>query len=212
MKRTKMIFIFLIMFSIIGCRGLQKGKNHRADHQELDKLVSLMAGKFSSELQAKSDTNYFHISLVMVPIWRERTDGKWLYVEQAAASKLNQPYRQRVYHLQQTSKNTFTSDIYIIKDALSLAGLQDDQNKMNQLTFDKIEKKEGCTVTLVHEGDIYKGGTDGIKCPSDLRSAKYTTTQIILKEGELRSWDQGFDASGKQVWGATKGGYIFIKQ
>jgi len=27
----------------------------------------------------------------------------------------------------------------------------------------------------------------------------------------LRSWDQGFNEKGEQVWGATKGGYEFIK-
>jgi len=36
--------------------------------------------------------------------------------------------------------------------------------------------------------------------------------KLSLKKGELISWDQGFDANDKQVWGATKGGYIFIKK
>lgn len=171
-----------------------------------------MTGKFSSELQSKSDTDYFNISLVMTPIWTDRNDGKWLYVEQAVASKLDKPYRQRVYHLQHPSKDVFTSDIYTIKDALTFAGLQNDQTKKDKLTFDVIELKEGCTVTLKKQGEVYTGGTEDGKCPSDLRGAKYATTKIVLKNGELDSWDQGFDATGKQVWGATKGGYIFIKK
>jgi hypothetical protein len=28
----------------------------------------------------------------------------------------------------------------------------------------------------------------------------------------LLSWDQGFNDKKEQVWGATKGGYAFIKQ
>ncbi len=171
-----------------------------------------MTGKFSSELQSKNDTSYFNISLVMMPIWEERTDGKWLYVEQAVATKLDKPYRQRVYHVQHPSNNIFTSDIYTIKDALSFAGLQDDKNKLEKLTFDVIELKDGCTVTLNQNNNQYEGGTDADKCPSDLRGAKYATTKIVLKKGELNSWDQGFDESGKQVWGATKGGYVFLKQ
>jgi hypothetical protein len=67
-------------------------------------------------------------------------------------------------------------------------------------------------VTLKQQKNIYLGGTDADKCPSDLRGAKYATTKIELKKGALISWDQGFDAAGKQVWGATQGGYIFIKQ
>lgn len=65
---------------------------------------------------------------------------------------------------------------------------------------------------LLKKNNIYEGGTNADHCPSDLRGAKYATTKILLKKGELHSWDQGFDANGKQVWGATNGGYIFIKK
>ncbi|MFM9057330.1 MAG: CpcT/CpeT family chromophore lyase, partial [Bacteroidota bacterium] len=58
----------------------------------------------------------------------------------------------------------------------------------------------------------YKGGTQGSSCPSDLRGAKYATSIITLKEVEMVSWDQGFDANGKQVWGSTNGGYVFVKE
>lgn len=206
------LFILATVLVITGCSGPKKTTSATTEDPELNALLSLMTGKFSSELQAQSDTAYFNISLVMTPIWNERKDGKWLYVEQALASKLDKPYRQRVYHLRHPSATVFTSDIYTLKDALSFAGLSNDPEKRKKLTFDQIELKDGCTVTLNKKEDTYTGGTDGDKCPSDLRGAKYATTKIVLRKGQLESWDQGFDADGKQVWGATKGGYIFIKQ
>ena len=208
----KNLIPFIVLLMLAGCTVSQKTNNVKTSDKELDKLTSLMVGAFSSELQSINDTDYFNISLVMTPVWTNRTDGKWLYVEQAVASKLDKPYRQRVYHLQHPSKEVFTSDIYTIKEPLSFAGLQNDSQKRNKLTFELIELKDGCTVTLVKHNDIYEGGTNADKCPSDLRGAKYATTRISLKKGELDSWDQGFDATGKQVWGATKGGYIFIKK
>lgn len=198
--------------TLVGCSTSKNIKSRETNERELENLVQLMKGKFSSEAQAKKDTSYYNISLVMTPIWSNRTDGKWLYIEQALSSKLDKPYRQRVYHLQHPSKDIFTSDVYTLKDAMTFAGLQNDKIKMDKLTFDIINLKEGCTVTLSHHNNIYQGGTDGNKCPSDLRGAKYATTKILLKDGELDSWDQGFDANGKQVWGAIKSGYIFIKQ
>ena len=66
---------------------------------DLETLVEWMTGSFSSEAQAAADPDYFDIRLQMVPIWPDRADGAWLYVEQAAASSLDQPYRQRVYRL-----------------------------------------------------------------------------------------------------------------
>lgn len=200
----------LVALLLTGCAASKKA--HSTSDPELEQFTSLMVGTFTSELQAKTDTNYFNISLVMTPIWTNRTDGKWLYVEQAVASKLDKPYRQRVYHLQHPSKEVFTSDIYTIKDAMSFAGLQNDSAKRDKLTFEAIELKDGCTVTLLKKNNVYEGGTNADHCPSDLRGAKYATTKILLKKGELHSWDQGFDANGKQVWGATNGGYIFIKK
>jgi hypothetical protein len=209
---TRNFFHLLLLFSLVGCTASKKLNSSSSGDAELDQLASLMEGKFSSELQSKTDTTYFNISLVMTPIWTTRTDGRWLYVEQALASKADKPYRQRVYHLQHPAKDVFTSDIYTIKDAMSFAGLQNDELKKDKLTFDLIELRDGCTVTLVKDNGTYVGGTNDDQCPSDLQGAKYATTKIVLKKGELTSWDQGFDATGKQVWGATKGGYIFIKQ
>ena len=170
-----------------------------------------MAGKYNSAEQAKKDTDYFNISLVMQPIWADRTDGKWLYVEQAMATKLEKPYRQRVYQVEDVGNGVFTSKIYTLKNEKDFINAQDDAKKMASMTFDKIELKDGCTVTLHEKNGVYTGGTDLDKCPSALRGAKYATTKINLKAGEMVSWDQGFNASGKQVWGATKAGYIFKK-
>ena len=212
MQRSKMRRFFIVGFLLLGACSSFKNTTTSKGDQELIELEQLLSGSFSSEMQSKQDTSYFNISLVMLPIWTNRTDGKWMYVEQAMSTKLDKPYRQRVYHLQHTGKNTFTSDIYTIKNALNYAGLQNDKVKLQKLSMDSLELKDGCTVTLINNNGVYSGGTDARSCPSDLRGAKYATTKITLKKGELISWDQGFDASDKQVWGATKGGYIFIKK
>lgn len=207
-SKMRLVFLFAVLI-VAACSPVKKSV--KVDH-ELNQFVDLLHGTFSSEAQSKEDTTYFNISLVMVPIWKERTDGQWMYVEQAMATKLDKPYRQRVYRLRHPGENTFTSDIYTIKNALSYAGLQNDKTKLQKLSIDSLELKDGCTVTMIKNNDVYAGGTDGKSCPSDLRGAKYATTKITMKKGELISWDQGFDANDKQVWGATKGGYIFIKK
>jgi hypothetical protein len=211
MKRI--ILITLSICFLYACNSTKNSTQPTSSEKELVAFQQLMAGKYNSQIQSVKDTSYFNISLVMKPIWQDRKDGKWLYVEQAMVTKLDKPYRQRVYHLQHPSSTIFTSDIYTIKDAMSFAGAQNDEAKMQRLSFDKIELKDGCTVTLNAKGkNEYEGGTNADHCPSDLRGAQYATTKITMQNGELISWDQGFDAKGAQVWGATKGGYIFVKQ
>ena len=72
--------------------------------------------------------------------------------------------------------------------------------------------REGCKVVLyrVDEG-YFEGSTVDNNCNSNLHGASYATSEVIIKEDRLISWDRGFDENDKQVWGAEKGGYVFIK-
>ncbi|NBO72047.1 MAG: hypothetical protein EBU66_05050 [Bacteroidetes bacterium] len=177
----------------------------------LQEFATMLIGEFNSKDQADQDSTYFNIHLSMQRIWTTDSHAIWLYVEQAMDTKRDKPYRQRVYKLLHPGKDVFTSDIFTIINQERFIGLQYDQAKQVTLTREMIELKDGCTVTLKNNNGIYTGGTDEDKCPSDLRGASYATTKIMIAEKLLESWDQGFDTSGKQVWGATKGGYKFRK-
>ena len=84
----------LVLCTMLGCRATERDPSAAA------RLGSWMTGSFSSASQASAaPDDYFDIRLYMVPIWDGRADGPWLYVEQAAASALERPYRQRVYQV-----------------------------------------------------------------------------------------------------------------
>lgn len=80
----------------------------------LAELSAYMTGVFSSAEQAAADGDFRNVRLVMVPIWRERADGPWLYVEQAMAEALERPYRQRVYQLRPAGQDTVDSVVYTL--------------------------------------------------------------------------------------------------
>jgi CpeT protein len=63
--------------------------------------------------------------------------------------------------------------------------------------------RDECTIFLKKDGSL-SGSTQGLGCESTLRGAKYASSKAT--KTELRSWDQGFNEKGEQVWGATKGG------
>lgn len=81
-------------------------------HLEVQALRELLVGEFDSSAQAAQDAEYFPITLRMVECWKERTDGPWLYVEQAMGSAQDKPYRQRVYRLLSTGAGKATSEVY----------------------------------------------------------------------------------------------------
>lgn len=197
-------FIFISTFSF-------SSLNLVAQDVLMKQLTDWMTGSFSSEEQSIKDTSYYHINLEIVRIWPERKDAVWLYVEQAMAQKKDKPYRQRVYRVAQNDNNIFESAIYTLEDPLRFAGHPE---LVSKLTIDSLKKKDGCSVFLTWniEENAYLGSTGEKSCPSDLRGASYATSVVKLKESMMLSWDRGFDEGGKQVWGAEKGGYIFLKR
>ncbi len=177
-------------------------------------LRQCMIGDFSSALQAQSDSDFFDIRLRMVPIWPADESTFYLYVEQAVATSMDKPYRQRIYKVIKDDNTHFTSYIYTVANPLRLAGKNGDDAIFTQLTTDSLILKDGCEVklTLDQENMTFAGSTGDRTCPIDRSGAAWTTSKVTIDETRMISWDQGWNAEGKQVWGAVKGGYIFLKQ
>ncbi len=171
-----------------------------------------MEGSYTSAEQSAADSSYFNIELEMVRIWPKRKDGAWLYVEQAAAETKAKPYRQRVYRLTQVNDSTFRSEIHTIRHGERYFGAYKDFMLLAQLHPDSIDVMEGCAITLHRRGSVYSGSTQGRDCPNSRNGAVYATSEVTLRSDRMISWDRGYNADGVQVWGATQGGYVFLKQ
>lgn len=178
----------------------------------MQELARFMVGSFSSAAQAAEDPqNFKDIRLEVVRIWADRSDGPWLYVEQAAAESLAKPYRQRVYRLSMLPGGRFRSDIYTLKgDPLKHAGAGRHSAPLSGLTPEDLEMRSGCAVILAADGNgTYRGSTQARDCESSLRGAVYATSDVQVDALGMVSWDRGFDAAGRQVWGSIAGGYRF---
>jgi hypothetical protein len=149
----------------------------------------------------------------MMPIWTDRTDGPWLYVEQAVATSLDRPYRQRVYRLVVHPGGAIHSVVYKLPDdPLRYAGAWRDAEPLANLSPKELTVLEGCDVVLSRRSaEVFAGGTVAKECANTWRGASYATSEVTVKETEMISWDRGYAPDGQQVWGATGGGYIFKK-
>ena len=182
----------------------------RAAEPELDQLARWMTGSFSSRAQSESDPDFFHIVLHMARIWPERTDGVWLYVEQAAADSADTPYRQRVYHVRRVGEDLFGSSVYTYPDPLSRTGSWKKKAPFSDLDPSDLTARDGCTIYLKHRDDgKFEGSTLGRLCTSKLRGATWASSEVVIGQDGLVSWDRGWDDSGIQIWGAEKAGYRF---
>mgnify|MGYP002629222027 CR=1 FL=1 len=179
---------------------------------ELLKLAAFMTGSFSSAAQAAEDPEFREITLEMARIWRTRPDAVWLYVEQAVAARPDRPYRQRIYRLGRVDDDTFVSDIYLLPDDEAWIGAWSEPPRFDTLTPDDLTLKEGCGAVLDRLNVYtYEGGTAERTCPSELHGASYATSEVQVRPGRIESLDRGWDEQGKQIWGSTRGAYVFLR-
>lgn len=178
----------------------------------LRQLVTYMSGSFSSQEQAARDAEFRDIRLHMVRIWRDRSDACWLYVEQAAASTLDRPYRQRVYRVTKLAADLYESRVYELPEPSRLAGAWQQPDRLAGIVEAELEDRQGCAILLRAQPDgTFAGSTLGRLCASSHRGSTYATSEVTVSRERLVSWDRGWDAAGKQVWGAETGGYVFSK-
>jgi CpeT protein len=187
-------------------------QTQKLKQKDLSQLYKLMTGSYSSQAQSESDSSYFDIRLQIKPMWQNRKDEYWLYVEQAMSTTMDKPYRQRVYRLTQINDSTIASNVYTIKGGDKYFGDYKKTNPLEGLSIDSLEIRNGCAVLLKKiNKNKYEGSTNKNDCESSLRGASYATSIVKVGKKKIVSWDQGFDKDNKQVWGAVKGGYIFKK-
>jgi hypothetical protein len=210
------MYRLLVILGLVFCFSCSNDDSEEIQdttQQDVAQLASMMSGTFSSEEQSIQDPSYFNISLIAVPIWEDDADAKWLYIEQAQASSLRAPYRQRVYRISGDGSGNFESQIYELPNPSGFIHAWEDMTVFDALTPSDLSLRTGCSVFLTKRNDgCFSGGTRGEGCSSSIGTATYATSEVEVCADQLISWDRGFDSNGNQAWGAENGGYIFKRQ
>lgn len=174
-------------------------------------LARYLTGTFDSADQAASDRAYFDIHLTVCAVDAPSVGTRVLYVEQARADTLSSPYRQRLYVIEPRGATHAVSRVLELKAPAKARGLCEDPARL-VLSAADVEERVGCAVELAWDGATFAGGTVGEACASDLSGATYATSEVVLDAAKMTSWDRGWDARDAQVWGATKGPYVFVRR
>ncbi len=170
----------------------------------------LLAGRFDSSSQAGRDGQYFPVQLMACHVDAPQLGEHVLYVEQAMMTALDAPYRQRVYVVTETD-DVVVSAVNELDAPEQVIGICDfsDTDRARVISQRVITPLPGCEVVLRETDTGFSGGTVGQECLNDHSGAVYATSEVTLNEGQIVSWDRGYDDEDVQVWGATAGAYVF---
>jgi hypothetical protein len=175
----------------------------------LDLLAEWLTGSFSNAAQSAEDPEFFDVTLEIVRIWPLRTDGHWLYVEQAVREYRDRPYRQRVYRARELAPGLLQIAIFNLPDPTAAVGAWQLEAPLADLAPDNLTERDGCDILLRRRDESFVGSTLAQLCPSTLRGASLATSEVLVTPEGMVSWDRGFNAEGEQVWGSARGGYVF---
>ena len=185
-----------------------------ADPALAQELAVWLTGTFSSHAQhLRQRTDFDSFRIVTLPIWLDRDDGPWLYVERARSDSLTLPYRQRVYHLVATGGDAVRSDIFTLPDEpLAWSGAWRRAAPLADLVPEDLIPRTGCSIALRRASPYhFEGATEGDGCRSQRAAADFATAEVTVTPRHLTIWHRGYDLAGRQIWGATAGPYVFDK-
>ena len=178
--------------------------------EQVIELTNFLTGTFSNSEQVKLDSSYIDLTLKITEIWKDSSNGSWLYLETAFSSDPDDPYKKQIYHISKTELSFILIDIYKITDidkfVSSLIAKKFDSS-FNSL----IESINNCEIYIHRQEKNYIGFSKSNKCPSKIRRASYSNTDIEISEKDFYIWERGFNQKDELVWGPKDGGYDFKK-
>ncbi len=211
MRQLAVILIFLSV-CLWACTAQKMKKTTKRFNMEVKQLAEWMTGSFNSYQQAITNDAFYNTTLEVHPIWQERTDGHWLYIEQALANQQHQPYRQRIYQLKSLGKGKYEMVVYKIPQPERLINQWDNTIIFEQLSPEVLELRDGCSLFMHLENGVFKGETVEGSCESHLRGAAYATSKVMVYKDSLKFIDKGFDKNGQLLWGDNDQAYVLKKQ
>lgn len=189
------------------------------NQQQVEDVAQRLEGIMDTSARARVNPNAANVRMTACRVSVDNNSQRanksnkpiFLYQEQALSSELNKPYRQRFLEISSVNNGrTVRSLSYKPADPASFANFCNRPVTERSVRLTDIGKPV-CTVYLTRSGENYIGVTPTQGCPANVRGAVRITNTIFLSETGMNTWDRGFDANGKQVWGAKAESYEFRK-
>ena len=196
----KKLLLILFVFLSINSFG-------QMDKKDLKEYVKRITGTFSTLEQHKTDSTFDDVRVYTKLIRKDVNGIYWIYTEQGE-TKNYKPYRQRVYQLALVD-GYIKQRIYYLNDITKHTFFQ--PKTIKGITLADIKLKPGCDLNIRLKGTYYGGDTDDKNCIATFRGSSYTTTNFEVHKDYVKSWERGWSKDDKQVWGSSKGHYIYKK-
>lgn len=172
MKKISWFFIFV--YAMLLC--VPSFAQDLAKYAELSQLRDMLTGDFRSMEKAQVGRQYDYVVVQSRPIWQDRSDGYWLYLEQFAAADDKLPAVQTVLHIYVSNNRELVCETYILTDPSAFANATRHQSQLLKLSYAGLKKSDACPLYFQQMGNAVFNG----KIPE--------ATCAVQVQGQARFW------------------------
>jgi CpeT protein len=185
---------------------------------DAERFAAQASGSWSSRAQSTSP-DYDWVESEVRVLKSDKASGVWLYQENAimaadasdtpSKDAKDRPYFQVIIQLRDLGQGRVHTTTYRLETPEAKAAAKLIWREGKAFDF-ALLGGVACMGSMTEVGQGYwRGETE---CPNGYKGGVKVDSQSIRTPDTFVNWDRGFDASGKQVWGPAKGGYVFNRK
>lgn len=176
---------------------------------QVQTVVERLTGVMDTSAQQAKNPQAPNVRMTTCSVRVTDSEATFLYQEQALAQSLDRPYRQRFLRVAPSAaEDTVESKSYKPSNPQNWSGLCNKPLEERIVSLNELNDAE-CSVFLVPVANLYVGHTQAGGCATNVRGAVRITNSVFLHATGMDTWDRGYDADGKQVWGAGGQAYQY---
>ncbi len=167
------VFLFLFSFLLISCNKTNLEIQEITKSNDYVKLAKWITGIYYNS------TNEIH--LIMHPIWENRNDGFWIYMEQSFTEN-KKPIIQHIYQLIELRDGLYEIAVFEIPLESRFIECWKNENPLKALNPDSLIQKTDCSIIIKRKCQlIFEGNTIGNNCKDKQDISKMIITKKSIK-------------------------------
>jgi len=201
---SRFIVALLCLFSSFAYSGVFKSENTAL----LKQWLSGIHRSTNDVIQGRE----VRIGLQVFPIWQDRIDGEWLYMESRIVGSENKPFLQRIMQLVATPNGLIRLYSYSIPRASDFAGAYYSPQVLTSLTQSQLSISNSCELLIKFKVTrTFVGENDSESCITNSRNIPLMTKFFAVSEANISFLDSGYDKLGKLEPGRLDVPVTFLK-
>ncbi len=167
------VLLFMVFFLLISCNKANVEVQEITKSDDYIKLAKWITGTYSNNIN--------EIDLTMYPIWQNRSDGFWIYMEQSF-SKNKKAIIQRIYQLLELKDGLYEVIVYELPFESRFTECWKNEKPLETLNPVSLIHKTDCTIIIKRKCQlIFEGRTIGNDCNDEKDINEIIITKKSIK-------------------------------